>query len=95
MCSGACKPGDADGVCGHIAILDDFNRCLAGNKPFAQCLRHTRPGQLRRCSAAQACRDDYVCTQVAQPSGPLFASDSGGACMPPYFLFQMRVDGHP
>ena len=46
-------------------------------------------------AAAQACRDDYVCAQVAQPSGPLFASDSGGACMPPYFLFQMRVDGHP
>lgn len=95
MCSSACKPGDPDGVCGQIAILDDFNRCLAEKKPFAQCLQHTRPGQLRRCSATRACRDDYVCAQVAQPAARLFTSDAGGACMPPYFLFQMRVDGHP
>jgi len=89
MCSGRCEPGAPDGVCGQIAVLDDFNRCLAQRRPFAQCLSHTRPGQLRRCSATQACRDDYVC---AQP-GPEAAG--GGACIPPYFLFQMRVDGHP
>ena len=87
MCSGRCEPGAADGVCGRIAVLDDFNRCLAQRQPFAQCLSHTRPGQLRRCSATQACRDDYVCAQSGE--------DAAGACIPPYFLFQMRVDGHP
>lgn len=89
MCSGPCDPNDRNGTCGGIAILSDFNSCLAAKKPFGECLaRHTRPGNLRSCSAAQACRDDYIC---AQADGQ---SEGHGACIPPYFLFQMRVDGH-
>ncbi|MET3180844.1 UNVERIFIED_ORG: hypothetical protein ABIC43_004010 [Variovorax guangxiensis] len=89
MCSGPCDPNDRNGTCGGIAILSDFNSCLAANKPFGECLaKHTRPGNLRSCSAQQACRDDYICAQAeGQPEGR-------GACIPPYFLFQMRVDGH-
>lgn len=89
MCSGPCDPNDKNGTCGGIAILSDFNSCLAAKKPFGECLaRHTRPGNLRSCSAEQACRDDYICAQAdGQPEGH-------GACIPPYFLFQMRVDGH-
>ena len=89
MCSGPCDPLDKNGTCGGIAILSDFNQCLAANKPFGECLaRHTRPGNLRSCSAQQPCRDDYICAQAdGQPEGR-------GACIPPYFLFQMRVDGH-
>ncbi|SEL54386.1 hypothetical protein SAMN05518845_108169 [Variovorax sp. YR750] len=89
MCSGPCDPNDRNGTCGGIAILSDFNSCLAAKKPFGECLaKHTRPGNLRSCSAQQACRDDYICAQAeGQPEGR-------GACIPPYFLFQMRVDGH-
>ncbi|MDH6165339.1 hypothetical protein M2282_000467 [Variovorax boronicumulans] len=89
MCSGPCDPLDRNGTCGGIAILSDFNQCLAANKPFGECLaKHTRPGNLRSCSAQQPCRDDYICAQAeGQPEGR-------GACIPPYFLFQMRVDGH-
>jgi len=89
MCSGPCDPGDPNGTCGGIAILSDFNSCLAAKKPFGECLaKHTRPGNLRSCSAQQACRDDYICAQAdGKPEGQ-------GACIPPYFLFQMRVDGH-
>ncbi|QSI31774.1 hypothetical protein GNX71_20200 [Variovorax sp. RKNM96] len=89
MCSGPCDPLDRNGTCGGIAILSDFNQCLAANKPFGECLaRHTRPGNLRSCSSQQPCRDDYICAQAeGQPEGR-------GACIPPYFLFQMRVDGH-
>lgn len=89
MCSGPCDPRDRNGTCGGIAILSDFNSCLAAKKPFGECLaKHTRPGNLRSCSAQQACRDDYICAQAeGQPEGR-------GACIPPYFLFQMRVDGH-
>jgi len=89
MCSGPCDSLDKNGTCGGIAILSDFNRCLAANKPFGECLaRHTRPGNLRSCSSQQPCRDDYICAQAeGQPEGR-------GACIPPYFLFQMRVDGH-
>lgn len=89
MCSGPCDPLDRNGTCGGIAILSDFNSCLAAKKPFGECLaKHTRPGNLRSCSAQQPCRDDYICAQAeGQPEGR-------GACIPPYFLFQMRVDGH-
>jgi hypothetical protein len=89
MCSGRCNPLDKNGTCGGIAILSDFNQCLAANKPFGECLsKHTRPGNLRSCSAQQPCRDDYIC---AQADGQ---AEGRGACIPPYFLFQMRVDGH-
>jgi len=89
MCSGPCDPLDKNSTCGGIAILSDFNQCLAANKPFGECLsKHTRPGNLRSCSAQQPCRDDFICAQAeGQPEGR-------GACIPPYFLFQMRVDGH-
>ncbi|MNX35704.1 hypothetical protein D3C86_659760 [compost metagenome] len=89
MCSGRCDPKDPNGTCGGIAILSDFNQCLAAKQPFGDCLsKHTRPGNLRSCSAQQPCREDYICAQAeGQPEGR-------GACIPPYFLFQMRVDGH-
>ncbi|WP_431112634.1 hypothetical protein [Variovorax paradoxus] len=89
MCSGPCNANDKNGTCGAIAILSDFNQCLAANRPFGECLgKHTRPGNLRSCSAQQPCRDDFICAQAeGQPEGR-------GACIPPYFLFQMRVDGH-
>ncbi|WP_286185427.1 hypothetical protein [Acidovorax cavernicola] len=89
MCSGRCDPKDPNGTCGGIAILSDFNQCLAAKQPFGDCLsKHTRPGNLRSCSAQKPCREDYICAQAeGQPEGR-------GACIPPYFLFQMRVDGH-
>ncbi|MBX3263164.1 MAG: hypothetical protein KF782_26050 [Labilithrix sp.] len=40
------------------------------------------------CNVAVPCRDDYVCAYV--PGAP----EGTGACMPPYFIFQARVDGH-
>ena len=43
-------------------------------------------GVLDTCSPSRFCREDYICART--PSGQ-------GACIPPYFLFQMRVDGHP
>jgi hypothetical protein len=96
MCSGSCNPLEPDGSCGRIAILSGFNQCLAARRPFAECLQnHTRPGQLRACSATQPCRDDYLCAQTGSGEPAAGAAATGGACIPPYFLFQMRVDGHP
>jgi hypothetical protein len=86
MCAGRCGNGDEDAVCGAIAILTDFNDCLAQRKPFAACIRdNARPAALRRCDALHPCRDDYICARA----------EGSGACIPPYFLFQLRVDGHP
>jgi hypothetical protein len=86
MCARACaalRPGER---CGSIAVLDGFNTCLARHEPFEQCIQaHARPAALRACSDSEACRDNYVCARTASGEG---------ACIPPYFLFQLRVDGH-
>ncbi len=87
MCTTSCaSPGD-DGRCGAIAVLDTFNQCLAEEIPFERCLkRFVNPAGLRACDEDNPCRHDYLCAQNA---------DRDGVCIPPYFLFQMRVDGHP
>lgn len=89
--NGMCAHGGCDNLkptetCGSIAVLDRFNGCLAKGGLFASCLRdNVRPAALMKCSASQACRDDYICVRTAEAKG---------ACIPPYFLFQLRVDGH-
>jgi hypothetical protein len=86
MCAKGCtalQPGER---CGSIAVLDGFNTCLARQEPFEQCIEgHARPAALKACSSSEPCRDDYVCARTASGEG---------ACIPPYFLFQLRVDGH-
>jgi hypothetical protein len=85
MCAGACDSLSGDATCGGIAILDAFNACLARGTPFDRCVaEHTRPGALQACDFHTPCRDDYVCARTATAAG----------CIPPYFLFQLRVDGH-
>jgi len=83
MCTASCETPGAS--CGSIAILDSFNACLARGESFLSCIRgNVRPAGLRACDAEHACRDDYVCARAA----------GGGVCLPPYFVFQLRVDGH-
>jgi hypothetical protein len=86
MCAGPCTSLGPDATCGAIALLQPFNDCLAQGRPFATCAQLSRPAALRRCSLDQPCRDDYLCARM--PAGD-------GACMPPYFVLQLRVDGHP
>jgi hypothetical protein len=86
MCEASCSSKAPGSVCAGIPILVGFNACLAKKTPFEQCIaENTTPGSVRACDASTPCRDDYVCARGA----------AGGACMPPYFLFQLRVDGHP
>jgi hypothetical protein len=87
MCTGDCAELGTDGVCGKIAVLRGFNDCLARRAPFARCLaENVTPAGLRACDEEHPCRDDYLCART---------DGDRGACIPPYFLFQMRVDGHP
>jgi hypothetical protein len=85
MCQARCDALADGAVCGAIAV-HPFNDCLGSGAPFSKCIKHVRPIGLARCSDEIPCRDDYVCART--PAGE-------GACLPPYFLFQMRVDGHP
>ena len=85
MCAESCSALSRGAACGAIAVLEPFNACLARSEPFARCLSlHVRPAGLRLCDASSPCRDDYVCAR----------SGGEGVCIPPYFLFQLRVDGH-
>jgi hypothetical protein len=90
MCAGTCDALPPGARCGGIPLLVEFNGCLARGVPFERCIAdNARPGALRACSFHASCRDDYVCARSAG------GADGGGVCMPPYFLFQLRVDGHP
>ena len=87
MCAAACGAGGPEATCGSIALLTPFNNCIARGEPFEACVRaNVRPADLRRCDFTHPCRDDYVCARAGKDLG---------TCIPPYFLFQMRVDGHP
>ncbi|MGH1540000.1 MAG: hypothetical protein ACRBHB_06240 [Arenicella sp.] len=87
MCSSNCDHLADGETCGSIAVLYGFNRCLAANKPFTDCLeQNVRPASLMQCDNNKSCNDDYICARTASGQG---------ACIPPYFLFQLRVDGHP
>jgi hypothetical protein len=90
MCTAGCDDLPAQGACGAIAELTPFNNCLARKEPFETCLaEHVFAAGLRGCDAERPCREDYVC--VRSPDSSVL---DAGACIPPYFLFQLRVDGH-
>lgn len=81
LCHEYCNTVKKGETCGLIAF-NGFNGCLFANKPFTECLReHTGKITMKSCDEENPCRDDFVCT-------------SAGACLPPYFLFQLRADGH-
>lgn len=90
-CTARCSRMGAVGgaaICGATPP-SGFNECLSSGKTFTECLANATPAFRRRCDSATPCGDDYVCAGVAgAPKGV-------GACMPPYFIFQARVDGHP
>ncbi len=87
MCSVACTDLPSEAACGGIPQLRGFNDCLSRGQAFSVCIRdNIRPNGLRACNERNPCRDDYICARSASAQG---------VCMPPYFLFQMRVDGHP
>ncbi len=87
VCAAGCA-NPADGTtCTGIPQLTPFNRCLAQHKPFTDCVTATAIDVLvRSCSTETPCRAHFVCSRGPQGQG---------ACMPPYFLRQLRVDGHP
>lgn len=81
-----CSKSVPNSSCGTLP-RPGFNTCLTQNN-FVDCLKEfSAPRSMRSCDERNPCRDDYICSQ---------SSDSKtGACVPPYFLFQFRVDGHP
>lgn len=74
-------------VCGHTAAAG-FSNCVGdSSKTFEYCLNtYSKEVGLGLCNKDRACRNDYVCVRVSKDKG---------ACMPSYFVFQVRQDGHP
>jgi hypothetical protein len=90
LCSGPCAtPGkvDGNGICG-VAVPEGFNECVGAGRPFERCIAGGSKQLRRACDTTHPCGPDYVCAAV--PNGPA----STGACLPTYFMFQVRVDGH-
>ncbi|MCA9717201.1 MAG: hypothetical protein KC468_21180, partial [Myxococcales bacterium] len=87
MCIDDCddlQPGER---CGAMVSLRPFNNCIGRREPFTTCLGVTaRKAAMRACGPSVPCRDDYICARSPNADG--------GVCLPPYFLFQLRVDGH-
>ncbi len=99
MCHERCTEYGAthgDHVCGPVPfdggqLFGGFNHCLFRlRRAFHECIADaSKPTWLRGCDAERPCRDDYLCSRVPG------AAPDHGVCLPPYFLAQLRVDGHP
>ena len=84
-------PAEICGFAGGKAFDDcvatnDFARCLAGS-----IVRGNRP----TCSADRFCREDFMCQELPPDTPHIERVKGFGYCSPTYFLFQMRIDGHP
>ncbi|MBX3226570.1 MAG: hypothetical protein KIT84_32075 [Labilithrix sp.] len=91
MCSERCKKvGErrGDAICAALPSAGYEADCFFSNEPIERCLsRHLVTAWVQTCDADHLCRPDYGCARVAgAPKGT-------GACVPPYFIFQARVDG--
>jgi hypothetical protein len=74
-------------------VEEDFHSCLSGI---------VARGMVDGCSASRPCREDYICQRlpwqldsVPTEVGAALSESGTGFCTPTYFLFQLRLDGHP
>jgi hypothetical protein len=91
MCSVQCSRRGAieDGaICAPLPSEGYEAECFLSREPIEACIRrHLTNAKVATCDADHSCRDDYACARV--PGAP----DGIGGCVPPYFVFQARVDG--
>lgn len=91
-CAPAFMSAHPEAGCGALPAGNGFNDCLFDkNMTFPQCVKtFSVPTGMRRCSRENPCRDDYICAESL-----VKGLEDEGVCVPPYFTFQFRVDGHP
>ena len=78
-----------------------FDSCV--EKDFHQCLDSiVARGMVDSCHSGRFCREDYICQAmpyqlkgVDTDKGKAIADAGVGFCTPTYFVFQLRLDGHP
>jgi hypothetical protein len=87
-CDAGCTRDMPGGRCADFLDVDGFQECLRSRSAVDVCAkRAVLAVGLASCDADHACRQDYVCARTRTPDR--------GACMPPYFVFQLRLDGYP
>jgi hypothetical protein len=91
LCSERCaKVGERRGnaICAELPSAGYEADCFVSKEPIERCLsRHLVTAWVASCDADHLCRPDYGCARVKN------APKGTGACVPPYFIFQARVDG--
>ena len=88
---GQTPPNEICGFAGGRA----FDICVATND-FASCLGGSIVRGMRAtCSAERLCREDFMCQALPADLPDIGRVAGLGYCSPTYFLFQMRLDGHP
>jgi hypothetical protein len=87
-CSATCSARLAGGSCADFLDVDGFQNCLRSRGKFDACAEKFVFGAgLPACDGDHACRQDYVCARTRK--------QGVGACVPPYFIYQLRLDGYP
>jgi hypothetical protein len=87
-CTASCQSGEPDSACADYLDVDGFQNCLRGRDSYAACAKQfVFEVGVQACDERRACRQDYVCARTRR-------GDSG-ACLPPYFVYQLRLDGYP
>lgn len=87
-CEGPCRTASADGACADFVDTDALQACLRLGKAYPACNQSSMIGVgMRACDDARPCRQDYVCARTK--------NEKAGACVPPYFVFPLRLDGYP
>lgn len=77
-------------VCALTLLSGYENICFPLDEPIEDCVQKralVAAATSRACSADEPCRDDYGCLRYPG------SAPGTGACVPPYFLFDFRVDG--
>ncbi len=88
FCAAGCQLEAPGATCGEFLDVDGYQACLRADQSAATCReRHVFRTGLHGCDEEHACRPDAVCVRTSQPGQ--------GACVPPYFVFQLRLDGVP
>lgn len=90
----------ADEICAVVGG-SRFDQCVEGD--FHSCLDGiVGRGMVDSCHLDRFCREDYICqsmphqlSSVPDEAGAELVAAGVGFCTPTYFLFQLRLDGHP
>lgn len=87
-CAGRCQDGVTSGACIDFLDIDGFQACLRVGVSEEECAQKFTGERIdRACDAAHPCRQDFVCARTGDADH--------GACVPPYFVFPLRLDGYP